>query len=89
MASLRHFFQFKHNLHLLHRTTVMNVSDSSAESWLDIAQDVQQDLSSRSEQDETVKSGKVVGSPISLFAQFVSAVSSDVLKDNWPRSEVS
>jgi hypothetical protein len=69
----------------------MDVSDSSAEFWLDITQtlDVQQDLSSRSWQDETVKSGKVVEDPICLFGQFVSAVSSDTLKDIQPRSEVS
>ena len=40
----------------------MDASDSSAEFWLDVAQtmDVQQDLSSRSWQDETVKSGKMI-----------------------------
>ena len=61
----------------------MDVSDSSAESWLDIAQtiEVQQDLSSCPWQDETVKSGKVVDDPICLFGQFVSAVSSNALKD--------
>ena len=58
----------------------MDVSDSSAESWLDIAltMDVQQDLSSRS-QDEIVKSDKVFEDPICLFGQFVSTVTS--LKD--------
>jgi hypothetical protein len=60
----------------------MDVSDSSAESWLDIAQtmDVQQDLSGRS-QDETVKSDKAIEDPVCLFGQFVSAVTSDALKD--------
>jgi hypothetical protein len=68
----------------------MDVSDSSAESWLDIAQtmDVQQDLSSRS-QDEIVKSDKAIEDPICLFGQFVSAVTSDAMKDIQPRSEVS
>jgi hypothetical protein len=43
----------------------MDASDSSAEFWLDVAQtmDVQQDLSSRSWQDESVKSGKVIEIP--------------------------
>jgi hypothetical protein len=45
--------------------------------------DVQQDLSSRSWQDETVK---VIEDPICLF---VSAVTSDALKDIQPQSEVS
>ena len=69
----------------------MDVSDSSAEFWLDIAQtmDVRQDLSRRSWQDETIKSGKVVEDPICLFGQFVSAVTSDALRDIQPRSEVS
>lgn len=67
----------------------MDASDSSAEFWLDVAMDVQQDLSSRSWQDETVKSGKVIEDPICLFGQFVSAVTSDALKDIQPRSEVS
>ena len=68
----------------------MDVSDSSVELWLDLAQmDIQQDLSSPSWQDETVKSGKVVEDPICLFGQFVSAVSSDALKDVQPRLEVS
>ena len=69
----------------------MDASDSSAEFWLDIAQtmDVRQDLSSRSWQDETVKSGKVIEDPICLFGQFVSAVTSDALRDIQPQSEVS
>ncbi len=68
----------------------MDASDSSAEFWLDVAQtDVQQDLSSRSWQDETVKSGKVIEDPICLFGQFVTAVTSDALKDIQPQSEVS
>jgi hypothetical protein len=68
----------------------MDVSDSFAESWLDIAQtmDVQQDLSSRS-QDEIVKSDKPIEDPVRLFGQFVSAVTSDALKDIQLRSEVS
>jgi hypothetical protein len=66
------------------------VSDSFAESWLDIAQtmDVQQDLSSRS-QDEIVKSDKPIEDPVRLFGQFVSAVTSDALKDIQLRSKVS
>jgi hypothetical protein len=66
----------------------MDVSDSSAKSWLDIAQkmDVQQDLSSRS-QDEIIKSDKAIEDPVCLFGQFVSTVTS--LKDIQPRSEVS
>lgn len=69
----------------------MDVSDPSAEFWLDVAQtiDVRQDLPTYSCQDETVKPGKVVKDPIYLFGQFVSAVSSDALKDIQPRSEVS
>ena len=69
----------------------MDVSNSSAEFWLDVAQtiDVQQDLSGRSWQDKTVKSGKVIEDPIYLFGQFVSAVTSDALKDIQPQSEVS
>lgn len=68
----------------------MDASDSSAEFWLDVAQtDVQQDLSSRSWQDETVKSGKVIEDPICLFGQFVTAVTSNALKDIQPQSEVS
>jgi hypothetical protein len=69
----------------------MDASDSSAEFWLDIAQtmDVRQDLSSRSWQDEAVKSGKVIEDPICLFGQFVSAVTSDALRDIQPQSEVS
>ena len=68
----------------------MDVSDSSAESWLDIAQtmDAQQDLSSLS-QDEIVKPDKAIEDPVYLFGQFVSAVTSDALKDIQPRSEVS
>ena len=68
----------------------MDVSDSSAESWLDIAQamDVHQDLSSRS-QHEIVESDKAIEDPVCLFGQFVSAVTSDALKDIQPRSEVS
>ena len=69
----------------------MDASDSSAEFWLDIAQtmDVQQDLPSRSWQDETVKSSKVIEDPICLFGQFVSAVTLDALKDIQPQLEVS
>ena len=69
----------------------MDVSDLLAEFWLNVAQtmDVQQDLSIRSWQNETVKSGKVIEDPICLFGQFVSAVTSDALKDIQPRSEVS
>jgi hypothetical protein len=70
----------------------MDVSDSSAESWLDIAQtmDAQQDLSSRSQnEDEIVKSNKAIEDPICLFGQFVSAVTPDALKDIQPQSEVS
>ena len=67
----------------------MDASDSSAEFWLDVAMDVQQDLSSRSWQDETVKSSKVIEDPICLFGQFVSAVTSEALKDIQPRLEVS
>jgi hypothetical protein len=61
----------------------MDVSDSSAEFWLDIAQtmDIQQDSSSRSWQGETIQSGKLVEDPICLFGQFVSAVSPNALKD--------
>jgi hypothetical protein len=71
-------------------TFAMNVSDSSAKSWLDIAQtmDVQQDFSSYS-QDEIVKSDKAVKDPVCLFGQFVSAVTSNALKDIHPRLEVS
>jgi hypothetical protein len=50
--------------------------------------DVQQDLSSRS-QDEIVKSDKPIEDPVRLFGQFVSAVTSDALKDIQLRSEVS
>ncbi|KAH9205316.1 hypothetical protein DL95DRAFT_90343 [Leptodontidium sp. 2 PMI_412] len=50
--------------------------------------DVQQDLSSRS-QDEIVKSDKAIEDPICLFGQFVSAVTSDALKDIQPQSEAS
>jgi hypothetical protein len=66
------------------------MDDSSAESWLDIAQtmDVQQDLSSRS-QDEIVQADKEIEDPVCLFGQFVSGVTSDALKDIQPRSEVS
>jgi hypothetical protein len=68
----------------------MDVSDSCAESWLDIARmDVQQDLSSRLWQDEPIQSSKVVEDPICLFGQFVSVISSDALKNIRPRSEVS
>jgi hypothetical protein len=64
------------------------IDDSSAESWLDIAQtmEVQQDLSSHS-QDEIVKPDKVIKDPIYLFGQFVSTVTS--LKDIQPGLEVS
>jgi hypothetical protein len=60
----------------------MDVSDSFAKSWLDIAQtmDVQQDLSSRS-QDEIVKPGKAIEDPVCLFGQFISTVTSGALKD--------
>jgi hypothetical protein len=66
------------------------MDDSSAESWLDIAQtmDVQQDLSGRS-QDGIVKPDKAIKDPICLFRQFVSAITLDTLKDIQPRSEVS
>ena len=57
----------------------MDVNDSSAKSWLDIAEmDAQQS-----------ETGKVAEDPVCLFGQFVSAVSSDSLKDILPRSEVS
>jgi hypothetical protein len=67
----------------------MDVSDSSVEFWLGVAppMDIEQDLATPSWQDETVKPGEVVKDPICLFGQFVSAVSSDALKD--VRSEVS
>jgi hypothetical protein len=73
-----------------YRTFAMDASDSFAESWLDIVQtmDVQQDLSSRS-QDEIVKSNKAIEDAIYLFGQFVSAVTSDALKDIQPQLEVS
>ena len=60
----------------------MDVSDSSTEFWLDIAQtmDFQQDSPTCS---------KTVKDPICLFEQFVSAVSADALDDIRPRSEVS
>ena len=69
----------------------MDVSDLSAESWLDIAQtmETQQDLSSLSWQDETMKSGKSVKDPVRLFGQFASAVSSNTLKDIQLQSTVS
>jgi hypothetical protein len=68
----------------------MDVSESSAAFWLDIAQmDGQQDVLSPSWQDETVNSSKVAEDPVCLFGQFVSAVSSDSLKDIRPRSDVS
>jgi hypothetical protein len=89
---LNHSLQFKHALTSSYGTFAMDVSDSSAESWLDIAQtmDAQQDLSSRSQnEDEIVKSNKAIEDPICLFAQFVSAVTPDALKDIQPQSEVS
>ena len=69
----------------------MDVSDLSVESWFDFAQtiDVQQGLSSHPWQGGTVKSGKVVEDPICLFGQFVSAISSNALKDIRPQSKVS
>ena len=69
----------------------MEVSESSAESWLDIGQtmETQQDLSSRSWQDETMKAGKSVEDPVRLFGQFVSTVSSNTLKDIQLQSTVS
>jgi hypothetical protein len=72
-------------------TCTMDVSDSSAEFWLDIAQtmDAQPDVSSHTWQDEAVNSSKVAKDPVRLFGKFVSAVSSDSLKDIRPRSEVS
>jgi hypothetical protein len=68
----------------------MDASDSSAKSWLDIAQtiDAQQDLLSRS-QDEIVKPGKAIKDPICLFRQFVSVITLDALKDIQPQLEVS
>jgi hypothetical protein len=69
----------------------MDVSDLSTESWFELGQtvDVQQDLSSRSWQDEIVEASKVVEDPIRLFGQFVSAISPDALEDIRPRSQVS
>jgi len=86
---LNHSLQFKYTLHLLVRN-IRDGRDSFTESWLDIAQtmDLQQDLSSRS-QDEIVKSDKPIEDPVRLFGQFVSAVTSDALKDIQLRSEVS
>jgi hypothetical protein len=57
--------------------------DSSADSWLDIAQTMedQQEMSSCPWQDETLKSSKVVDTPISMFAQFVAAVASNTSID--------
>jgi hypothetical protein len=71
-------------------TFAMDASDSSAKSWLDIAQtiDAQQDLLSRS-QDEIVKPGKAIKDPICLFRQFVSVITLDALKDIQPQLEVS
>jgi hypothetical protein len=67
----------------------MDASDLSAEFWLDVAMGVQQDLSSVAWQGEAVRSGKMIEDPICLFGQFVSAVTSDALKDIQPQSEVS
>jgi hypothetical protein len=82
-------FQFQAHS-LSYGTFAMDVSDSSAKYWLDIAQtmDVQQDFSSHS-QDETVKSDMAIEDPVCLFGQFVSAVTSNTLKDIQSRSEVS
>jgi hypothetical protein len=67
----------------------MDVTDSSAKFWLDVAQmDVHQDSASRSWQDEPVCS-KTIEDPIHLFGRFVSVISSDTLKDIRPRTEVS
>jgi len=88
VASLNYSSQFKHDLYLLY---AIDASDMSTELWLDMHEtmDVQQDLLSCSWQDEPVKSGKAVRNPIYLFGQFVSTVSSDVLKDTKSRSAVS
>jgi hypothetical protein len=90
VVCLNHYFQFS-NTSTLYGIYAMDVSDFSIEFWLDIDQtmDVQQNSSSRSWEDETIKSSKVVENPIYLFGQFVSAISSDGLKDIRPRSEVS
>jgi hypothetical protein len=67
----------------------MDINDSPAEFWLDAQKiNIQENLP-HSWQDETVKPSKIVEDSICLFGQFVSAVSSDVLKDIQPRSEVS
>jgi hypothetical protein len=66
----------------------MDVSDPSAEFWLGIAMDGQQDSSSHSWQDETLQSSEVVDNPIYLFGQFASAVHSDTLNNIQPRSKV-
>jgi hypothetical protein len=49
----------------------------------------QEDLLSRSWQEETVKPSMVIEDPICLFGQFVSPVSSNALKDIQPQSRVS
>jgi hypothetical protein len=68
----------------------MDVIESLAKSWLDIAQmDIHQESSRPSWQNGPIQNTKVIEDPISLFRQFVSAVSSDTLKDIRPRSEVS
>jgi hypothetical protein len=89
VTSLNYSFHSSTTFTLSYGAIAMDVSDVSAEIWLDIAMDVQQDLSNRSERDSNVKSGMVDENPISLFGRFVSAVPSDILKDTQPQSEVS
>ncbi|PMD63293.1 uncharacterized protein K444DRAFT_331502 [Hyaloscypha bicolor E] len=51
--------------------------------------DIHQESSRPSWQNGPIQNTKVIEDPISLFRQFVSAVSSDTLKDIRPRSEFS
>jgi len=67
----------------------MDVGESSAEFWLNIAQMGVQDSSSRSWQGETIHSSKVVEDSIYLFGQFVSIISPDALENSRPRLELS
>jgi hypothetical protein len=63
--------------------------NSTAESWLDIAQDVPQDASTRFWPDEPIQPSEVVEDPICLFGKFVAVVSADFLEDVQPQLEVS
>jgi hypothetical protein len=89
VSALSLLLQFKFIFTSLYITHAMDVTDSTAKFWLDVAQmDIHQDSASHPWQDEPAHS-KTIEDPIHLFGRFVSVLSSDTSMDIRPRTEVS